>query len=359
MSIAPGLKLGRFCFPLLEYPALSAYCTDMKDIQHAVLIVNPVSGQARGLRLGQQMRQAFEKKGITCSVRVTSGQGDARRWSEEAADTGFDVIVTIGGDGTVGEVVSGQARSEVKVPIAVVPVGTANVVALALALPWFPGMALDNILDGRVLSFDVGYLPTMDRYFFLMAAIGYPARVIQDSPRKLKYLFGVFTYLAAGIRNALKLDEVHIFIEENDGRSHEFTGNTILLSNIGAIGDINLKVSPDTSAHDGKFDLTIISSRSLWDLILVIFRMLTWRYRPTKRLHHFQARDVVIATDPPVEVQIDGEDVGLTPLEACIVPQGVQFIVGDRYREDGGPANFLKDFKLPMNWPRKSRSSGP
>lgn len=327
----------------------------MKEIHHAVLIVNPVSGQARGLRLGQQMRQAFEKKDITCSVRVTNGQGDALRWSEEASSMGFDVIVAIGGDGTVGEVVSGQARSERKVPIAVVPVGTANVVALALALPWFPGMAMGNILDGRVLSFDVGYLPALDRHFFLMAAMGYPAKVIQDSPRKLKNLFGVFTYFAAGIRNALNLNEVRIFIEEKDGTSHEFEGNTILLSNIGKIGDINLKVSPDTSAHDGKFDLTIISSRSLWDLILVLFRMLTWRYRPTRRLHHFQAESVVIATDPPVEIQIDGDNVGLTPLEAEIIPAGVQFIVGDRYRESGTTANFLTDFKLPMSWVKKAR----
>lgn len=328
----------------------------MDKFKHAVLIVNPVAGQARGLRLGQQMRKAFEKRGITCSVRVTNGQGDALRWSKEAASTGFDLIVAIGGDGTIGEVVSGQARSDIKVPIAVVPVGTANVVALALALPWFPGMAMDNIFQGRILPFDVGYLPDMDQHFFLMAAIGYPAKVIQDSPRKLKNLFGVFTYLAAGIRNALNLDEVKIFIEEKGGQQHEFEGNTILLSNLGKIGDINLKVTPDTSAHDGKFDLTIISSRSLWDLFLVLFRMLTWRYKPTARLHHFQAEGVVIATDPPVQVQVDGENLGLTPIEADIVHQGVRLIVGDRYREEAENSNFLADFKLPLPWGKKMKA---
>jgi len=322
----------------------------MKKITQAILIVNPVAGQARGLRLGQQMRKGFEDKGVTCSVRVTSGEGDALRWSQEAAALGFEVIVAIGGDGTIAEVVSGQARSEDKVPIAVIPVGTANVVALALALPWLPGMALGNILEGRVMSFDVGYLPQMDRHFFLMAAMGYPAKVIQDSSRKLKNLFGVFTYLAAGLRNALNLDEVKIFIEDEGGVSHQFEGNTILLSNVGKIGDINLRVTPDTSAHDGKFDLTIISSRSLWDLLGVVFRMLTWRHRPSKRLHHFQAEKVVIATDPPIQVQIDGENLGTTPLEAEIIHQGVQFYVGDRYRQDGEEGNILKDFKLPLNW---------
>ena len=318
----------------------------MARYERAVLIVNPVSGQARGLKLGNQIRSSFETRGIVCSVRVTSGAGDAERWSGSAAEDGFDLIVAIGGDGTVGEVVSGQARSARKVPVAVVPVGTANVVALALALPWLPGMASDNILGGRVLDFDVGYLTMQDRHFFLMAAIGYPAKVIKDSPRRLKNLFGIFTYMGAGIRNALNLDEVRIFIEDEQEVVHEFEGNTILLSNIGKIGDLNLKVTPDTSAHDGRFDVTVISSRSLWDLILVLFRMLTWRYRPTQRLHHFQVTRAVIATDPPVAVQIDGEDLGETPLEAEIVPGGVKFIVGDRYNPETEGGGLLAGIRL-------------
>ena len=327
----------------------------MASYHNATLIVNPVSGQARGLRLGEQMRRSLEENGVSCSVRVTNGPGEAEDWSAVAGDEGYDLIVVFGGDGTVGEVVAGQARSEAKVPIAVVPVGTANVVALALALPWFPGLAMDNIIDGRVVPFDVGYLPEHDRHFFLMAALGYPAKVIKDSPRRLKNLFGVFTYLGAGIRNALNLDEVNIYIEDDAGETHTYEGNTILLSNIGKIGDINLKVTPDTSAHDGKFDLTVISSRSLWDLIAVLFRMLTWRYRSTPRLNHFQSSRVVIATDPPVGVQIDGEDLGHTPLTAEIIHHGVKLIVGRRYREEANAGGKLWEIKLPAVWPAKKR----
>jgi YegS/Rv2252/BmrU family lipid kinase len=319
------------------------------------VIVNPVSGQARGLRLGQHLRGSLEEKGIVCSMRVTSGPDDAMRWSRGAKADGFDLVVVIGGDGTVGEVVSGQARTADKVPVAVIPVGTANVVSLALALPWLPGTAIANIFEGRVVAFDVGYLPEVDRHFILMAAIGYPAKVIQDSPRRLKNLLGVFTYFGAGIRNSLKLNEVHVLIEDENQVCHEFVGNTILLSNIGKIGDINLKVTPDTSPHDGLFDLTVISSRSLWEMIGVVFRMLTWRDRPSKRLHHFQAKQVLIRTEPPVAVQIDGEDLGETPLAAEIVPGGVQLIVGRRYRETSDGGGFRVDLKLDQLWARRHR----
>jgi diacylglycerol kinase (ATP) len=329
----------------------------LSSYRKALLIVNPVAGQGRGLRLGQQVRESLESRGTVCSVRVTGGSGDARRWATGAGEENevgpFDLIVAIGGDGTVSEIVSGQAVSAVKVPIAIVPVGTANVVAIALSLPWFPGMAAGNIQAGRTLAFDVGYLPRKDRHFLLMAAIGYPARVIQDSPRRLKNLFGIFTYIGAGIRNALNLDEARIIITAENDEVHEFEGNTILLSNIGKIGDINLKVTPDTSAHDGLFDVTVVSSRSLWDVLLVLFRMLTWRYKGTKRLHHFQARKVVITTEPPVPFQVDGEDMGLTPLEAEIIPDGVELIVGARYREKADEGGFLDEFNLPQMWPRK------
>ncbi len=329
----------------------------MTSYERALLIANPVSGHGRALRLGQQVRESLESRGVVCSVRVTSGEGDALRWAEAAGREGdggpFDLIVAIGGDGTVSEIVSGQARSENKVPIAIVPVGTANVVAIALSLPWFPGMAAGNIQEGRTVPFDVGYLPQLDRHFLLMAAIGYPASVIQDSPRRLKNLFGFFAYVGAGIRNALKLDDARIFIEDENQKVHKFEGNTILLSNIGKIGDINFKVTPDTSAHDGLFDLTVISGRSLWGAIGVLFRMLTWRYKPSNRLHHFQARKVVISTDPPVPVQLDGEDVGLTPLEAEIIPGGVHLIVGARYREKADEGGFLDEFNLPQIWPRE------
>jgi diacylglycerol kinase (ATP) len=306
----------------------------MTGFDRVILIVNPVSGQARGLKLGKQLRQSLEEKGVVCSVRVTNGPGDAERWSQTASEFGFEAVVVIGGDGTVSEAVAGQARTSNKVPLAIVPVGTANVVAIALALPLFPTMIKSNILDGRILPFDVGYVPGEDLHFLLMAALGYPAKITKDSPRRLKNLFGVFSYVMAGFRNAFKLDEVDISIEEKDGTLHRFVGNTILLANIGKIGDINLKVNPETSAHDGKFDVTVISSRSLWQLFLVIFRMLTWRFQTKPRMENFQSNHVIIRTDPPVDVQIDGENIGKTPLEAIILPHGVKIIVGQRYKEE-------------------------
>ena len=80
----------------------------MTSYERALLIVNPVAGSGRGLRLGQQLRESLESRGVVCSVRVTSGEGDAQRWAQAAGSpedgAPFDLIVAIGGDGTVSTI---------------------------------------------------------------------------------------------------------------------------------------------------------------------------------------------------------------------------------------------------------------
>jgi YegS/Rv2252/BmrU family lipid kinase len=236
----------------------------------------------------------------------------------------------MGGDGTLQEVVAGQARAGAKVPVSLIPTGTANVVAIALSLPWLPGPAVETIVTGHVHRFDVGYLPELDRHFILMAAVGYPARVIQDSPRRLKNLFGIFAYLWAGLRNLFKPGHARLIIDA-DGESHTFVAHTILVTNIGSIGDIHLRVTPETSAHDGLFDLSIISSRTFWDLVLILARMIAWRRPMSRRLRHLQARQLRVEANPRLPVQIDGESVGTTPFLAEVHANAVHLVVGARY----------------------------
>ena len=112
---------------------------------------------------------------------------------------------------------------------------------------------------------------------------------------------------------------------------HRRRANTVLLTNIGLVPDLNLRVTPDTDPQDGLLDVTIISSRTLWDILTILFRMLTWRNPRTRRMKHFKAQRVSITADPPLPVQIDGEMMGMTPVEAVVIPQAVRLVVGPRY----------------------------
>ncbi len=302
----------------------------MLHYRNVLLVVNPVAGQGFAPRYGRRIKRLMERRDLQVTVRETGGTSDAERWCHTAADEGFDLICILGGDGTMCEAVAGQARAERKVPIAHISSGTANVIPLALALPWLPGPALNAALDGEVRDFDVGYLPDLGRTFVLMAAIGYPASIIMDSPRRLKNLFGAGTYLVAAIRNLFRRQTALVTVFAN-GRRHRRRANTVMLTNIGRLNDLNLRVTPDTNPRDGLIDVTIISSRSLWDILVILFRMLTWRSPRVRRMKHFKANEVLVESDPPIPVQIDGESIGTTPVRACVLPQAVRLVVGKRY----------------------------
>lgn len=303
----------------------------MPRFHRILLIVNPVAGLGQGVRVCQRLQRRLQTLGCHCEVRKTTGAGQACNWARLAGKDGFELIVAIGGDGTLQEVAAGLVAAPVRIPVAHLPVGTANVIAMALSLPWSTRLAVEVIQSGKVLPFDLGYLPDHDRYFLLMAACGFPARVIQDSPRRWKRLFGFLTYLAAAVRNALVPQRARLRIE-TDTEQLTAEAHTVLVTNIGRIREIGLKVAPDTSPHDGKFDVAIIASRTVWDVIRILLRLLSGRYREPPRLWQITAERVNISAEPALPVQIDGEVLGTTPLKVEILPDAIEILVPRSYR---------------------------
>lgn len=302
----------------------------MPSFQHALLIVNPVSGTGFGPRYADRVARDLSRRGLQVVRRNSRDADDIVAWSRDAAADGFDLVCVLGGDGSMHEAVVGQVGTDRKVPIAHIAGGTANVIPLTLALPWFPGPAVAAIFQGEVRDFDVGYLASCDRHFILMAAVGYPANIIKDSPRRLKNLFGLGTYVWAAISNLFRRQTAFVTVE-GDGHRVRRRANTILLANIGLVPDLNLRVTPDTDPQDGLLDVTVISSRTLWDVLKILFRMLTWRSPRVSRLRHFKARTVTISAEPPLPIQVDGEMLGTTPVEATVLPAAVKLVVGPRF----------------------------
>lgn len=314
----------------------------MPDFTSALLIVNPVSGPGLAPRYARRVKHDLERRGLTVEQRDTTKPGDIVGWARAAADEGFDLICVLGGDGSMQEAVEGQLASATKVPLAHIAAGSANVIPLTLGLPWFPGPAVSAVFQGRVLDFDVGYLVRRQRHFILMTAVGYPANIIKDSPRRLKNLFGLGTYVVAAISNLFRTQSAMVTVTV-DGHRRRRRANTVFITNIGSVPDLNLRVTPDTDPHDGFLDITLISSRTLWDVVLIMLRMLAWRGRPPRRMTHFKAREVLIDADPPLPVQIDGEVMGETPVEARLEPRAVKLVVGPRYKP--GAITFSSDGK--------------
>lgn len=303
----------------------------MPAYQRALVIVNPVSGRHDPAETRRMLEERLRQEQIAYELRETQEAGDALKWACSAEADDFDLVIVSGGDGTIMEAMSGLIKSGSRVPLAQIPVGTANLLARALSIPVDQQGALDTALTGKAERLDVGYLPEQDRYFALVAGAGYDAQLIGDASRELKNVLGFGAYIVTGIKNLFKLRPARIELEI-DGRRERFRAHTVMIVNIGQVDQVGIALGPNMHPHDGKLDLVIVSSATLLGALRIVTRILTRRFRSTDDLRYMSAERVRVTARPPLPTQIDGEELGQTPLYAEAVPEGALLIVPQEYQ---------------------------
>jgi diacylglycerol kinase (ATP) len=327
-----------------EIPELHPRTEGGAKYKRILVIMNPVSGQHDPDETTRLIETRAARAGVTVEVRRTEGEGDAERWARGAADEGFDVVLTAGGDGTVVEAITGLIRSGNRIPLAQLPSGTASQIALALSISPALDEALELLFEApsKVVELDVGYLPQHDRYFALITGAGFDARVIEESPRELKRRFGFLAYVMVGVKELFRLKRRSITLEL-DGKTKRVRGHTAMIVNIGRIDKANISIGPDIWHHDGVLDIIVLGAEGLRENLALAWRLLRREYRGSRHLRYYQAKKRVrITARPPLPTQIDGDPLGETPLEVEIVPSGVRVLVPEAYDPTTPPEAPIK-----------------
>lgn len=295
---------------------------------HVLVIVNPVSGRGDPAPLQERVEGALDAAGVSWQLRLTTGPGDAFAWARDARDV--KRVIVVGGDGTVMEAMSGLVHAGLDVPLAQIPTGTANVLALALGVPTDDDAAVELAMHGADMPFDVGYLPDHERYFALAAGVGWHAQLVDDASRELKDRLGLLAYLVTGVKNLFELQLSEVTVEV-DGEIERFRAHSAMLVNVGALQPGGAGFGERVSPHDGKLDLVLLSERSAAGLARLLYRLAVDDLSDDREVLHVASSRVRIDADPPLSVQIDGESLGTTPLEAEVVPDGVRLVVPQAY----------------------------
>ncbi len=307
--------------------------TDAVNTYKRILVImNPVSGQQDPDEVTKLIEDRAAKAGVEVEVRRTAGAGDAEGWAQGAAEEGFDIVLTSGGDGTVVEAMSGLIRAGNPVPLAQLPSGTASQIALALEISKDLGEALELLFDApaKIVELDVGYLPNADRYFALITGAGFDAKVIEQSPRDLKRRLGFLAYVLVGLRESVRLKRSSLTLTL-DGKRQRVRAHTAMVVNIGRIDNANISIGPDIWHHDGILNVVTIGSVGLRDNLRLAFKVLRRDYSADRDLRYFKAKKVKIAARPELPTELDGDELGNTPLEVEVVPGGVRVLVPEAY----------------------------
>ena len=287
--------------------------------EHVLLIVNP--GSRRGKRRLTQAESAFARRGVKCDLVLTERPGHASQVAEERGRA-YDVVFTLGGDGTVMEVIGTLAHSDV--PIGVLPGGTGNLVARVLGIPLDVAKAVEALLDGDEARIDLG---SIDGHRFAFAAgVGVDATMVQTTTPILKGRFGVLAYFWTGARAALRQERFTVTATV-DGTRHERTATMVMVANFGAVFRDLITLGPGIRQDDGLLDLCVFSPKGFRDSLRVTWRLLRKDFRTDPCMLYTAGRRLRIETDPPRPVQADGDLVGMTPFDVVVEPLAAHVLV--------------------------------
>jgi YegS/Rv2252/BmrU family lipid kinase len=284
-----------------------------RRIERVLLIVNPAS------RLGNRIRtralKAFADAGVDCDSMLTEAPGHAAILAKAHAHK-YDAVFTLGGDGTVMEVLGALAHKGP--PIGVLAGGTANVVARTLRIPLNPAHAVPLLLAGDQATMDLGRLGD-GRRFAIGVGVGLDATMISEAPARLKRRFGFMAYVIGGYKAVLR-NQKFILRLTVDGVVYERTASAILVANFGAVLN-DLVAFGDGIVHDdGLLDACVFSPNSLWDALRILWKMIRKDFSPDPCLFYKSGREFRVETIPPMIAQADGELLPDTPLSVSVDP---------------------------------------
>jgi YegS/Rv2252/BmrU family lipid kinase len=298
-------------------------------VRQVAVVFNPVSNREDPSRRRRELLRALEAAGVEALLEETTEEDGGVQAARHALEQGADLVLAAGGDGTVMACATALASSDV--PLAVLPSGTGNLLAVNLGLPADLEGAIEVALHGRRRRLDVGAVG--DDRFVVMSGMGFDAAMLRDASSWLKARIGALAYVLSGLRQ-LGRRPAEFTIRLDDLPSISRVGQGVLVGNLGRIQG-GLEVLPGADPDDGLLDVGVLDTRSLGGWPRLARQVLLGHgRRPTgPPLELFRARRVEIDCNRPEPVERDGEPGAPTRhLAAEAVPGALILCVPDAER---------------------------
>ncbi len=265
----------------------------------------------------------WRDSGWEVEIAATTAPGDATRHAQQAAERGYGAVVAAGGDGTVNEVMNGLIGSSTA--LGVLPLGTVNIWAREMGLSMDILKAAASLTESKLTQIDVGMAG--NRYFLLMAGIGFDAAVTATVNSDEKKRLGAAAYIKQavqvawnfrGTRPKLKIDGKRV-----RGKILMVTiGNTQLYGGV-------VKFTADAKIDDGLLDVCVIKGEGMLSAPRRLISIFARHYNRDPQLQYFCGKQIEIRGQrgKDLPIQVDGDYLGQTPMIFRIVPNSLSILV--------------------------------
>lgn len=300
---------------------------------YAQLIVNPVAGAGKTAKNLPAIRDTLNMIGLDYSYILTEGPKHAIELAHEAVKHDYKMIVSVGGDGTISEIVNGiyHAGALKKVLVGIISTGTGADYIRTVGIPRSFEKACMKLIQPSFEEVDLGIVKCQidgkqqDRVFVNFAGLGFDAEIVRKTTLKYKALGKVSAYLMALLTTLTTYRNKNITIEVGNELEKK-TICTVIAGN-GRFGGGGMLTTPEANIKDGLLDILVVGNLSKPDLLISLPRIYKGTHLSHPKVNLIRSANISIQSDAPIPIQADGEIVGETPAHFGILPSTMKLVV--------------------------------
>lgn len=292
-----------------------------------LFIINPSAGtKTVQKKLDKIIGKMILKKIVNhVDVFFTEKKDDAYHRCLELHDDDYDFVVSVGGDGTVNEIIHGFVENHLQTPLAILPGGTVNDFANHLHLPQDTNHFIKMIENRTTIKVDVGKVN--DQYFANVIAGGMFSDISFQVTKAEKERLGSLAYYITGIRQLPVQLSTHLHLKvKTEKEEFEEDARLFMVTNTSQVGGFK-DITPDANIQDGELDLLIIKTCSPTDMISLFKDYKLNTHQKSPFIHYVQAKTITIECDKDIIYDIDGEEGTTFPISIEVVNEALNIII--------------------------------
>lgn len=300
----------------------------MTTKKRIVFIINPISGTRDKKCIVQDIEKFLDKDLFDYSVETTKYAGNAREISRQAKNDDADVVVAVGGDGTVNEVASELTGS--RTALGILPCGSGDGLARHLKIPLNIKAAIETLNMCNIEAMD--YATVCNRPFFVTCGMGFDAYV--------SYRFaeartrGVLTYLEQVLVEWLRYKPETYIVEDENG-TEKYKAFLITCANSSEYGN-NAYIAPQASMTDGMLDVTIVEPFSAIEAPQLALQLFSKTLRPGSHVRMIRTNRLTVHRETPGVIHCDGDPMKADKdLHFELIPKGIHIVTNPNAKADG------------------------
>jgi diacylglycerol kinase (ATP) len=291
----------------------------------AKLIANPGAGKLEESPKQLELAARYlQEHGIEVNVALAKPKEEATPLAKQAVKDGYDMVIAMGGDGTLEAVLRGMVGR--KTPMGIIPTGTQNNIAKSLGIPTDMEEACALIASRHIRKLDVGRVKVKNGkkiFFFELSAIGLVAALY---PKANKLADGKLSKLKDVALTLIHQEpQPEVFLTLDDESKIKVKTMLIVVSNAPMFG-ANFLVAPDASVKDGLLDISVYPEFSKTELLTYYTKIRNEGFSPNEKVQRYRASKLKIKTNPKMDVMADGVMLGKGKVEIKSKPSAVRMI---------------------------------